>query len=234
MNIPIILAGGVGSRVGADRPKQFIEVFGKPILVYTIEAFQNHPEIDAIEVVCIKSHIDYLKELIDEYSLTKVKWICEGGEDFQHSVINGVNNLKGKINDDDIVLVHYGASPFISDEIISDAIRVCKEKGNSVPAMPSPILMGTNDGDKSTKWVDRDKVLMLTSPQCFNFAYVCQLYEEAIEKDLIDKVEPHTTTLMYEMGREIYPSKTNQTNIKITTAEDIDLFRGYVMAKKSR
>ena len=75
---------------------------------------------------------------------------------------------------------------------------------------------------------------MLTSPQCFNFAYVCQLYEEAIEKDLIDKVEPHTTTLMYEMGREIYPSKTNQTNIKITTAEDIDLFRGYVMAKKSQ
>ena len=234
MNIPIILAGGVGSRVGADRPKQFIEVFEKPILVYTIEAFQNHPEIDAIEVVCIKSHIDYLKELIDEYSLTKVKWICEGGEDFQHSVINGVNNLKGKINDDDIVLVHYGASPFISDEIISDAIRVCEEKGNSVPAMPSPILMGTNDGVKSTKWVDRDKVLMLTSPQCFNFAYVCQLYAEAIEKDLIDKVEPHTTTLMYEMGREIYPSKTNQTNIKITTAEDIDLFRGYVMAKKSQ
>ena len=111
MNVAIILAGGVGSRVGAGKPKQFIEIFKKPVLVYTIELFENHPEIDAVEVVCIKSHIDYLKELIDKYSLDKVRWIVEGGEDFQHSVINGVNNLKGELNDDDIVLVHYGASP---------------------------------------------------------------------------------------------------------------------------
>ena len=122
MNVPIILAGGVGSRVGADRPKQFIEILGKPILVYTIEAFQNHPEIDAIEVVCIESHIDYLKELVEKFNLDKVKWITPGGKDFQHSVINGFNNLKGKLDDKDIVLVHYGASPFISEDIISDAI----------------------------------------------------------------------------------------------------------------
>ena len=141
MNIPIILAGGVGSRLGADKPKQFIEVLGKPVLVYTIEAFQNHPEIDAIEVVCIESHIDYLKELIKEYNLDKVKWITKGGKDFQHSVINGVNNLKDKIDDEDIVLVHYGASPFVSEDIISDAIRVCKEKGNSSPAMSSVLLL---------------------------------------------------------------------------------------------
>ena len=151
MNIPIILAGGVGSRLGADKPKQFIEVLGKPVLVYTIEAFQNHPEIDAIEIVCIESHIDYLKELIKEYNLDKVKWITKGGKDFQHSVINGVNNLKDKINDEDIVLVHYGASPFVSEDIISDAIRVCKEKGNSSPAMSSVLLLGSNDGEKSRK-----------------------------------------------------------------------------------
>lgn len=231
MNIPIILAGGVGSRVGADRPKQFIDIYGKPVLVYTIEAFQNHPEIDAIEVVCIKSHIDYLKELVEKYNLTKVKWICEGGKDFQHSVINGVNNLKGEISDDDIVLVHYGASPFVSDEIITDAIKVCKEKGNSVSAISCPILMGTNDGDRSLKWVDRDQMMLLNSPQSFKFGYVTQLYEEAFERDLIDKVEPHTTSLMFEMGRELYISKGNQANIKITTKEDIDIFKGYVLFK---
>ena len=103
MNVPIILAGGVGSRVGADRPKQLIDILGKPVLVYTNEAFQNHPEKDAIEVVCIKSHINYLKGLVEKYNLDKVKWITPGGEDFQHSVINGVNNLKGKLSDDDIV-----------------------------------------------------------------------------------------------------------------------------------
>ncbi len=234
MNIPIILAGGVGSRVGAGKPKQFIEILGKPVLVYTIEAFQNHPEIDAIEVVCIESHIDYLKALVEKYDLDKVKWITKGGEDFQHSVINGINNLKGKIDDEDIVLVHYGASPFVSEDIISDAIRVCKEKGNSSPAMPSVLLLGNNEGDKSTQWIDRDKVIVFNSPQCFKFSYVTQLYDEAIEKGLLDKVEPHTTTLMYLMGREIYFSQSSQTNIKITTEEDLDLFEGYVLMKESR
>ena len=232
MNVPIILAGGVGSRVGADIPKQFIEVLGKPILVYTIEAFQNHPEIDAIEVVCIESHMDYLKELVDEYNLDKVKWITKGGVDFQHSVINGVNNLKGVLDDEDVVLVHYGASPFIQDDIITDAIRVCRKKGNSSPAMSSPLLVGTNDGDKSTEWIDRDKIVIFNAPQCFKFSYVTQLFDEAIEKNLIDKVEPHTTTLMYLMGREIYFSKSSQINIKITNKEDIELFKGYVLAKR--
>lgn len=231
MNVPIILAGGVGSRVGAGKPKQFIEILGKPVLVYTIELFQNHPEIDAIEIVCIKSHIDYLKELIEKYNLTKVKWICEGGEDFQHSVINGVNNLKGKLTDEDIVLVHYGASPFTTEDIITDAIRVAKEKGNSAPAISSPLLLGSNDGEKSLNWIDRDKVMILNTPQCFKFSYVVQLYDEAIENDLLDKVEPHTTTLMYLMGREIYLSKSNQLNIKITTKEDLDLFKGYILMK---
>lgn len=232
MNVPIILAGGVGSRVGADIPKQFIKVLGKPILVYTIEAFQNHPEIDAIEVVCIESHMDYLRELVDEYNLDKVKWITKGGVDFQHSVINGVNNLKGVLDDDDIVLVHYGASPFVQEDIISDAIRVCREKGNSSPAMSSPLLVGTNDGKKSTEWIDRDKIVIFNAPQCFKFSYVTQLYDEAIEKNLLEQVEPHTTTLMYLMGREIYLSKSSQINIKITNKEDIELFKGYVLAKR--
>lgn len=234
MNTAIILAGGVGSRFGADRPKQFVEVLGKPILVYTIEIFQNHPEIDAIEVVCVKSHNDYLKELVEKYNLTKVKWITEGGKEFQHSVINGINNLKGKIEDEDIVLVQYGASPFVTDDIITDAIRVCKEKGNSSPAMSSLLLLGNNEGDKSTKWIDRDKVLVLNTPQCFKFSYITQLYQEAIEKDLIDKVPPHTAPLMYHMGREIYLSKSNQFNLKITNKEDLDIFEGYVRMKQAR
>lgn len=232
MNTAIILAGGVGSRFGADRPKQFVEVLGKPILVYTIEIFQNHPEIDAIEVVCVKSHIDYLKELVEKYNLTKVKWITEGGKEFQHSVINGINNLNDKIEDEDIVLVQYGASPFVTDDIITDAIRVCKEKGNSSPAMSSLLLLGNNEGDKSTKWIDRDKVLVLNTPQCFKFSYITQLYQEAIEKDLIDKVPPHTAPLMYHMGREIYLSKSNQFNLKITNKEDLEIFEGYVMMKE--
>lgn len=231
MNVSIILAGGIGSRMGADRPKQFIEIFGKPILVYTIEIFQNHPEIDAIEVVCVKSHVDYLNGLVEEYGLDKVKWITPGGKEFQDSVINGINNLKGVLADEDIVLFQYGASPFTSDDIISDAIKICKEKGNSSPAIKSLFLLGSNDGDKSINWIDRDKVIIHNTPQCFKFGYVAQLYDEAIEKGLIDKVEPHTTSLMYLMGREIYLSKGNQLNFKITTKEDLDLFKGFILMK---
>lgn len=234
MNIPIILAGGVGSRVGADRPKQFVEVLGKPVIVYTIEAFQKHPEIDKIEVVCIEEYIDYLKELIQKYNLNKVKWITKGGKDFQHSVINGINNLKGKISDDDIVLVHYAASPFITDDIITDAIRVCKLKENSCPAMSSVLLLGDNNGEKSSNWVNRDNIMLLNSPQCFKYSYITQLYDEATEKNLLDKVEPHTTTLMFLMNRDIYFSKSSQTNIKITNKEDLDLFEGYVRMKEAR
>ena len=233
MNIAVILAGGIGSRVGAEIPKQFIEHFNKPVLAYTIDVFQNHSEIDAIEVVCIEDYIDRLKEIISIYQFDKVKWIVQGGETFQESVINGVFHLDNKIKSDDILLVHYGASPFISEEIITDAIKVCKEKGNCVSATPCYLLCGSNDDNhQSTKWIDRDKIMQLNSPQCFKFSYVKQLYQEAGEKKLLDKVEPHTTSLMYAMNRTIYFSKGDQTNIKITTKEDLALFKGYVLFKQ--
>ncbi len=232
MNIAIILAGGVGSRCGKDKPKQFIEVLGKPILVYTIEAFQKHSEIDAIEVVCIEQYMEYLDELILKYNLSKVKWVVKGGDTFQNSVINGVFYLKDKVRPDDIVLIHYGASPFVSEEIITDGILVCREKGNSSSATPCYLLLGNNEeGLQSTQWVDRDKIMQLNSPQCFQFRYVYQLYQEAIEKEILNQVEPHTTSLMYKMGQTIYFSKGNQTNIKITTKEDLELFEGYVLKK---
>lgn len=231
-NYAIILAGGVGSRVGADRPKQFVEILGKPVLAYTIEIYQNHPEIDGIEVVCVKSHVDYLKEMVSKYNYNKVKWICLGGATFQDSVYNGVQNLEGEINGRDVVMIHYGAAPFTSVEIISDAIRVCHEKGNAVSATPCFQLMGSNDGNGlSRSWVDRDKYVQIACPQCFKFNYIQQLYEEAIDKNLLSKVEPHTTSLMYLMGRTLHLSYGDQSNVKITTKEDLDLFEGYVLMK---
>ncbi len=231
-NYAIILAGGVGSRVGADRPKQFVEILGKPVLAYTIEAYQNHPEIDGIEVVCVKSHVDYLKDMVSKYNYNKVKWICLGGATFQDSVYNGVQNLDGEINGRDVVMIHYGAAPFTSAEIISDAIRVSNEKGNAVSATPCFQLMGSYDGNgMSRSWVDRDKYVQIACPQCFKFNYIQQLYEEAIDKNLLSKVEPHTTSLMYLMGRTLHLSYGDQSNIKITTKEDLDMFEGYVLMK---
>lgn len=235
MNIAVILAGGIGSRLGADIPKQFIEVLGKPVLTYTIEAFQNHSEIDAIEIVCLESYIDYMEKMKEKYNFSKIKWITKGGETYQDSVYNGIVNLKDKCQKDDIVLVHWGASSFIEPDIITDCIAVTKEKGNAVSTIPFFTLAGIKDNEeKSSTWIDRESIACMTTPHGFNYEFIYDIYQEAKSTGQYDEVEPHTHTLMYHMGKTIYFSKGNQTNIKITTKEDLDLFEGYLLMKQKR
>lgn len=228
----IILAGGIGSRVGADRPKQFIEVFGKPVLAYTIEIFQNNTQIDAIEVVCNKKWKNYLIRMLQKYNLNKVKWIVDGGETFQESVMNGINYLKNKISQNDYILIQYGAAPFTSNKIVEDVIRVMREKGSAVTATPCYQLLGSNDENATSKtWIDRDKFIQIACPYGFKFSYLLDIYERAQKQDLIDSIEPHTTSLIYALGDILYQAYGDQTNIKITTKEDLELFKGYILFK---
>lgn len=230
-----MLAGGEGSRVGAGRPKQFVEVLDKPILAYTIDIFQNNPNIDNIEVVCHKNWKDYLSETITKYNFSKVKWITDGGDTFQDSVINGIHNLKDKIGMDDYVMIQYGAAPFTSEKIVNDVIRVMKEKMSAVTTTPCYQLLGSNDeGKVSRTWVNRDEYIQIACPYGFKFSYLLDIYRRAEEQQLLGKIEPHTTSLMYALGETLYQAYGDQTNIKITTKEDIDLFEGYVLMKKRR
>lgn len=230
----IILAGGTGSRTRADRPKQFVEVLNKPILAYTIEIFQNHPQVDSIEVVCHKDWKDYLEEIIRFNNFTKVKWIVDGGNTFQYSCLNGVNNLKDKISKEDYVLIQYGAAPFTSGKIVSDVIRVMKERKAAVSTTPCYQLMGSNDGIESRTWVDRDKYVQIACPSGFNYGYLLDVYRRAEEKGILQSVDPHVTSLVYALGDTLYQAYGDQTNIKITTKEDFDLFEGYVMMKNKK
>lgn len=239
MNVAVILAGGVGNRVGAGIPKQFIEVLGKPVLAYTLEQFEAHPDIDAILVVCVKPYIDYIWVLKQQYAISKLKWVTEGGDSFQGSVMNGLFYLEKKISRDDIVVVHFGASPFITDEIISDSIRVCKKHGNAISTTDYYLLSGkkkTNDSvsnpdNYTDEYINRDTIAVMNSPHTFRFGFVLDTYREAIETGIINTVEPHTTTLMYAMGKKIFFSAGSQNNIKITRKEDLELFEGYVLEK---
>lgn len=231
----IILAGGVGSRVGAGCPKQFVEILGKPVLAYTIEIFQNNPQVDAIEIVCHKNWKEYLMDMIEKYSLSKVKWVADGGDTFQDSVMSGINNLKNKIRLDDYVMIQYGAAPFTSDKIVDDVIRVMKDKGSAVTATPCYQLLGSNDENgTSESWVDRDKYIQIACPYGFKFSYLLDVYDRAEKQGLIEKIEPHTTSLMYALGDTLYQAYGDQTNIKITTKEDLDMFEGYVLMKRNR
>lgn len=232
MNYVVLLAGGVGNRLGAGIPKQFVDVLGKPVIAYTMQAYQSHSEIDGIELVCVDGFQDELKKIAEDNHITKVIKIVKGGAEYENSIMNGVDGLKGIAKDNDVVMIHWAASPFINEEIISDNIRVCKEKGNAMSASPAYLLYGKNDGEYSTQNINRDTFKILAAPQSFLYKNIVAIYEEVIKRDLLNKIEAHTTAIMTELGIPIYFSIGNQTNIKITTKEDLELFTGYVLAQK--
>lgn len=232
MNYVIIIAGGVGSRLGAKVPKQFVEVLGKPIIAYTMEHFQNHPDIDGIELVCVDGYQDLLKDITDRYGITKVMKIVRGGSEYERSIMNGVAGLEGIANPNDVVMVHWSASPFINEEMITDNIRVCKEKGNAITACYSYLLYGTNDGDCAYKNINRESFMTLSAPQSFLYKVITDIYRQVNEKKMFDYVEAHTPAFMAELGIPIYFSKGSHSNIKITEQEDVEMFLGYQLAKK--
>ena len=143
--------------------------------------------------------------------------------------MNGVDGLKGLAKGDDVIMIHWAASPFVSDEVLKDNIRVCKEKGNAMSSCSAFLLYGTNDGDHSDKVINRDTFKTLSAPQSFLYRNIVEFYRKVEEKHLFDYIEAHTTSLMAELKWPIYFSKGDQTNIKITTPEDLKLFEGYVL-----
>lgn len=235
MNIAVILAGGSGVRIGAGVPKQFIEVMGKPIIAYTLERFQQNEQVDAIEIVCIASHQEQIKEIAQKYGITKAKWFVEGGATFQESTMNGIYGLQGKVADDDIILLHFAVSPLTTDEIIDDAIRVCREKGNAFPA--DEMIMCTcikDTPDSSHTEILRETIVGLNGPWTFKFGDVLSVYDESKRQGILNKVEPHTSALYFALGKTIYFSKSATNNIKITRKEDLDMFEGYLMLQEKR
>ena len=237
MNVAIILAGGKGLRAGLKVPKQFAEVLGKPVIAYTLDIFQQHPEIDAIEIVCVNGYIDTLWEICRRYHITKTKWIMEGGADYQGSVLRGVQGLSDKLRDDDIVTIHTGVAPFLDADLLTENLALCREKGNAITSYTLYALAGRRNDehpDMTNEEIDRDTIICMKNPHSFRFGEIRTLYEEAVATGAIDRVKPYTTSLMFHMGRPIYLSRGTQMNIKITKKEDLELFEAYVMMKQKQ
>lgn len=233
MNYCILMAGGVGNRVGAGIPKQFVEILGKPVIAYTLQKLQHCSDIDSIVLSCVDGFQSKLQKIADDNNITKVIKIVTGGKDYEHSIMNGVEGLKGIAKPDDVILIHWAASPFVSDEILKDNIRVCKEKGNAMSSCSAFLLYGSNNGDHSDNVINRDTFKTLSAPQSFLYKDILEFYHQVEEKHLFDYVEAHTTSLMAELKWPIYFSKGDQTNIKITTPEDLKLFEGYVLYEQA-
>ena len=159
-NIALIIAGGVGSRMGQEIPKQFINVYDKPVIVYTMEAFQKHKDIDEIEIVCLDDWQGALKAYAKQFGIAKLTGIVSGGKNGQDSIRNGLYDIISRHDsDDDIVLIHDAIRPMVSQSIISDNIRVCREKGNAITVVPcTAAMLKTYDSISTTEQVPRDNL----------------------------------------------------------------------------
>lgn len=231
MNIAIIIAGGVGSRMGKDIPKQFIEVKEKPILAYTLEGFQKHPLIDAIEVVCIDGWEDDVWAYVDQYGITKLKWITKGGTSGQESIRNGVYNLKEKCSPDDNIIIHDGIRPLVEDFVLDDIIEKCNEYGNGVTSMPYNEQIFLVDDDISTvKYIPRETLRRVATPQAYKYQLLDEKYHEAFEKEIGIYGSSYTNTMMVELGVRLYFAKGSDRNLKLTTPGDLEIFEA--MLKK--
>lgn len=216
MNIAIILAGGSGSRTAQDIPKQFISVYEKPLIIYTLENFENHPDIDDILVVCLKGWHEVLKAYAKQYSITKLKWVIEGGENGQDSIRKGIEALKNVCKEEDIILVHDGIRPFLPAEVITDAIKVCKKKGSGLSAIRcQETVVRTDDGESGEESIHRDEIMRVQTPQAYHYKKAANAYEEAKRRGITNEV--YINTLMLHLGEKLYFSKGSERNIKITT-----------------
>ena len=219
----ILLAGGVGKRMGADIPKQFIKIEGKPIIVYSIENFQRNDQIKKIVVVCVKEWIDYVKELVKEYSLTKVEWIIEGGSTGHDSIKNGVFFLKDKVNPDDFIIIHDAVRPILPQKAIDEVLRVAHEKGNASSSIVChPPIVYTEDGQSGVTDIDREHVMLTASPQAYKYSLVSRCYEKAEVENKNNFT--FTSSLLIHYGERVYFAKGTTSNIKVTKKEDIALF----------
>ena len=230
-NIAIIIAGGVGARMHQDIPKQFLKVFDKPVIIYTLEAFQNHPEIDAIEVVCIDGWHEILREHCRQFNITKLDNIVSGGKTGQESIRNGLFDVRSRFNDEDIVLIHDSIRPMVSEEIISDCIRVCHEHGNATTVIPcAEAMLTTTDQESSENQYSRDKLKRTQTPQAFHIGDLISAHEEATQKGITNSIA--SCTLFTELGRKVWFSAGSEKNVKLTTPEDIEIFKALLTCKK--
>ncbi|HGD6101726.1 TPA: 2-C-methyl-D-erythritol 4-phosphate cytidylyltransferase [Streptococcus agalactiae] len=233
MNIGVIFAGGVGRRMNTKgKPKQFLEVHGKPIIVHTIDIFQNTEAIDAVVVVCVSDWLDYMNNLVERFNLTKVKAVVAGGETGQMSIFKGLEATEQLATDDAVVLIHDGVRPLINEEVINANIQSVKETGSAVTSVRAKeTVVLVNDSSKISEVVDRTRSFIAKAPQSFYLSDILSVERDAISKGITDAID--SSTLMGMYNRELTIVEGPYENIKITTPDDFYMFKALYDAREN-
>lgn len=221
----VIFAGGSGTRMKTTtKPKQFLELHGKPIIIHTVEHFENHPMIDQIVIVCIEDWLDYLRALLSKFQIQKVVKVVAGGDTGQMSIFNGLRALSSNIDSEDIVLIHDGVRPLIDADIITKNIECVRQNRTAITVKPViETVIQVNDKNAITDVVDRDSCQTAVAPQSFYLSDIYSLHLRAQEDGLINMTD--SATLVRHYGVDLFTVMGGPENIKITTPSDFYIFR---------
>ena len=233
MNIALVFAGGTGQRMNtATKPKQFLELHGKPILIYTLEHFQYHPQIDAIVLVCLKDYIQYSRDLVKRFAITKVQKIVPGGHNGQQSIFNGLKVAFEQYGGDNIVLIHDGVRPLINEKIITDSINMVIEKGNAITVSPAiETVVMKNPNNTLGAVLERSDCYIAKAPQSF---WLRDIYDTHLMNiSTVNKTFIDSASLMQYYGHTLYTVYSSFENIKITTPSDYYIFRAIMDAREN-
>lgn len=226
-NVAVIFAGGTGIRMNTvSRPKQFLELRGKPIIIYTLELFDNHPDIDGIVVVCLESWIPFLEKQIKKFEINKVTEIVPGGATGQESIFNGLSAAAKHFEEDSIVLIHDGVRPLIKEQTISDNISTVEEFGNCITCIPATETFVVRQNDGSLDIPSRNDSLIARAPQSFVLKDILSAHHQAQSEGKTDFID--SCTMMSHYGHEMHTIIGPMENIKITTPTDFFIFRAMV------
>ena len=222
----MLFAGGSGVRMeSSDLPKQYLEVGGKPIIIHTMEHFARHPKVDAIVVACKENWIDYLKELIERFKVSKVRSIVPGGPNGFDSIHNGViATAQFSLNGEDLILICDGVRPMLSEKLITDCIEHTIKYKTAVPVTPSiDSLLYSTDGETCGKSYDRNTMFITQAPQGYTMERILWAHEEAYKRGILNPVS--SSELFIELGEKVHIFRGERFNIKVTTPEDLITLR---------
>ncbi len=230
-NVAIVIAAGQDTIGSENVPKPFVNVFDKPVLIYTLEVFESNPQIDSIVLVCLKGWLEIAKAYAKQFNINKLKKVITGGDSVQESIYNGLRALEGELNEDDIVIIHDGIRPMIETAVLTDVIKVASEKGNGISSMPNneQVFIVDNDNpDETTQFIPRETIRRVTTPQAYHYGELLEVYGNGFERKIGIYGPSYADTLFVDMGKELYFAAGSNKNIKINTEDEIQIFEAYL------